>query len=235
MIVRKLDAVLPAIAACSHHLILKYQIEVMSKKLLLVVIATSFSALLHAQNNRCAFENLFTMKPGMSKPTVIDTIHKKYSTIALVKTETEKRPPYGTGGDSIFLETLTYKAGGIKIPCFSGTNNVLRMDFADDKLYKAYIGTEYSQMKYPDLMSNFNALRSSIKKSWKFEHEVKVSGSNVEGFGYAYTKTDQKTNKPETCTLQYVKIKGNSPSTDKYILEVIWANLQNTRMEGTAY
>ncbi|MEX6689064.1 hypothetical protein QTN47_16265 [Danxiaibacter flavus] len=207
----------------------------MSKKLLLVIIATVFSALLHAQTARCAFENLFTIKPGMSKPTVVDTINSRYSNIKLVNTESEKRPPYGSGGDSIVLETLTYKAGGIKIPCFNGTNNVLRMDFADDKLYKAYIGTEYSQLKYPDLMSNFNALRNSIKKSWKFEHEIKVSGSNVEGFGYAYTKNQEKTNKPETCTLQYVKIKGSSPSADKYILEVIWANLQNTRMEGSAY
>ncbi len=208
----------------------------MFKKLLVATIALAFYTVSHAQSNRCAFENLFTIKPGMNKPAVIDTINTKYSNVVLAKTESEKRPPYGTsGGDSIVLETITYKANGVRIPCFSGNNNVLRMDFADDKLYKAYIGTEYSQMKYPDLMSNFNALRASIKKSWKFEHEVKVSGSNVEGFGYSYTKTQEKTNKPETCTLQYVKIKGSSPSADKYILEVIWANLQNTRMEGSAY
>lgn len=207
----------------------------MFKKLLIVIITIAFTTLLHSQTPSCAFENLFTIKPGMSKPTVVDTVNNKYKNIKLVNTESEKRPPYSSGGDSIVLETLTYKANGIKIPCFEGANNVLRMDFADDKLYKAYIGTEYSQLKYPDLMSNFNALRSSIKKSWKYEHEIKVSGSNVEGFGYVYSKTQEKTSKPETCTLQYVKIKGSSPSADKYILEVIWANLQNTRMEGSAY
>ena len=209
--------------------------EVMSKKLLLVIIAAAFSGLLHAQTQPCAFEDLFTIRPGMSKPAVVDTINNNYN-VTLVKTESEKRPPYkSSGGDSIFLETLTYKASGIDKGCFHGSNSVFRMDFADNKLYKAYIGTEYSQAQYADLMSNFTSLRKSIKKSWKYESEVKVSGSNVEGFGYSYTKTEKKTSKPETCTLQYVKMKGNSPSADKYVLEVVWANLQNTRMEGSAY
>jgi hypothetical protein len=189
----------------------------------------------YAQTSTCAFEDLFTIRPGMGKPAVVDTINNNYQ-VTLIKTESETKPPYASsGGDSILVETLTYKTNGVAKTCFHGANSILRLDFADNKLYKAYIGTDYGQPQYSDLMSNFTSLRNSIKKSWKYEKELKVSGSNVEGFGYSYTKTDKKTNKPEICTLQYVKIKGNTPSADKYLLEVIWANLQNTRMEASAY
>ena len=37
------------------------------------------------------------------------------------------------------------------------------------------------------------------------------------------------------CMLQYVKISNGSPANDKYILEILWANLNNTRMENSMF
>ena len=54
------------------------------------------------------------------------------------------------------------------------------------------------------------------------------------GFGYDYTKTKETTNKTEKISLQYVDNRTNDPKSN-YIVEVIWANLKNTRMEHSNY
>jgi len=76
-----------------------------------------------------------------------------------------------------------------------------------------------------------------IKAKWAHEKAMKLSGGNIEGVGYDYTKTKNainKTNKTEKISLQYVDIETNNPKTN-YLLEVLWANLENTRMEGSNY
>jgi hypothetical protein len=186
---------------------------------------------IHAQQT-CAFQKLFTFKPGMSKMVVLDSVNKTYQ-LAIADTKTQKLPPYkNSGGDSIVNEIISYKIDNS--PCFRGTNTKLFLEFADNKLYKAYIVTEYSKTAYQDMISNFNTLRSSIKPYWKYEKEVKISGDNFLGFGYDYTKQKNATLKTEKVSLQYVDVQTNNSATT-YQLELLWANLENTRMEGSNY
>jgi hypothetical protein len=200
---------------------------------LLIFFLSSLAYTVNAQESvPCGFHRLFTFKPGMSKTVVLDSVNKTYR-LRIENTNIEKLPPYkSSGGDSIVKEIVSYKIDGS--PCFTGRNSKLYLQFADDKLYKAYLVTEYPKSAYQEMITNFNSLRSSIKPYWKYEKEIKLSGNNTLGFGYDYTKIQAPTTKTEKVSLQYV-----DPQTDKknipYQLEVLWVNLENTRMESSNY
>jgi hypothetical protein len=207
----------------------------MNKSILLSLFILGNSLFLHAQDtSTCGFETLFTIKAGMSKAEVMDLINKKFQgSLRLVNTRAEKLPPYkGSGGDSIIKEIFSYKRDSS--PCFHGRNTLLQLEFADNKLYKAYISTEYSKTAYQDMMTNYNFLRNVIKVKWPYEKETKLSGGNIIGFGYDYTKTKTTTNKTEKISLQYVDSRTNDQATP-YLLEVLWANLANTRMQSSNF
>ena len=181
----------------------------------------------------CLFERLFSLKPGMDMPSVIAALNK-YSRIVLQEETSEKRKPYAaTGGDSILLHTITYRIDSAD--CLKGKVVTAKFDFADGRLYKAYMESMYSGNEFPEMMTSFNSLHQQILKSWKIEKQVTMKGEGSEGFGYNFYKTLDKKVKLDMCTLQYVKDKGSSPGSDKYHLEILWVNLNNTRMENSMY
>src|SRR6476620_6856170 len=196
---------------------------------ILTLMYISGSLFLHAQDSlTCGFETLFTIKAGMDKAEVMALMNKYYPS-NLVKTEMVKLPPYkGSGGDSIVKETLTYKRD--ITPCFKGLNTLLKFEFGDNKLYKAYIMTEFPKTAYQDMMSNYNFLRNVIKAKWTYEAATKMAEGTIVGFGYDYTKTEKPTNKTEKVSLQYVD-RATDNNNINYLLEVLWANLQNTRID----
>ncbi|HEY6978581.1 MAG TPA: hypothetical protein VH396_19920 [Chitinophagaceae bacterium] len=209
----------------------------MNKSILISIFILANSLFLHAQNKdtlTCGFETLFTIKTGMSKAEVMDLVNNKYqSDLPLVKTQVEKLPPYkGSSGDSIVKEILSYKPNFSQ--CFHGRNTMVQLEFADDKLYKAYISTEYPKTAYQDMMTNYSFLRNVIKGKWASEKATKLSGENIVGFGYDYTKPKTSANKTEKVSLQYVDSRVNNQGTP-YILEVLWANLTDTRMQNSNY
>src|SRR4051794_26053731 len=131
---------------------------------------------------QCGFERLFTIKPGMDKAQVMDLVNENnYGKFS--RTQIEKLPPYkGSGGDSILKEILIYTPTSVR--CFKGNNTLLKLEFADNKLYKAYISTEYPKASYKEMISNYNLLRDVIKAQWPYEKEVKLSSEKIVGFGY---------------------------------------------------
>ena len=185
-----------------------------------------------AQKQKCGFEMLFKIKPGMSKMEVMDSIQKAFS-LAPTRTTLEKLPPYAkTGGDSIVKEIILYEVE--QSTCFHGQQTKFQLEIADNKLYKVYMSTQFAKSAYQDLISNYNDLRSVIKPKWAFERETKLAYDNIVGFGYDYSKTKKITNKTEKISLQYVDNDVKN-TNGYYLLEVIWANLANTRMEGSNY
>jgi hypothetical protein len=210
----------------------KPKLNFMSRSIFIFIFISS-SLFLRAQDTlTCGFETLFTLKAGMSKPEVIDLINRNYPS-NLVHTQIEKLPPYkGSGGDSIVKETFSYKRD--ITPCFKGHNTLLQLEFADNVLYKAYISTEFPKTAYGDMISNYNFLRNVIKAKWIQEKGIKLSSGNILGFGYDYTKAKIPNQKIEKVTLQYVDRATNNPKVD-YLLEVLWINLKNTRMESSNY
>ena len=202
-------------------------------KVILSLLLSYFVNMTSAQENQpCAFQSLFTFKPGMNKMVVLDSINRAYK-INIVDHKITKVPPYkGSSGDSIMKEVVTYDINGS--PCFKGHNSKLHLEFADSKLYKAYIVTNYQKGDYQELISNFNTLRGSIKPYWKYEKETKVTGTDMHGFGYDYMKVKNASPKTEKVSLQYVDMQ-TGKNIGTYQLEVLWINLANTRMESSNY
>jgi hypothetical protein len=203
------------------------------KRFLIAFFIISLSVSAIAQTSPCGFEKLFTIHPGMQKPFVIDTLNKSYK-VSLVSDKIEKLPPYAkTGGDSIINEIITYKSDSSS--CFWGSNSQLTLSFADGKLYKAYLSTQYPKSSFQQLTDNYNMLRNTIKPKWKFEKGIKISGGNTLGYGYDYSNTSKPSLKEDKVSLHYVDEKADSPYSGYYLLEVVWANLANTRMERSNY
>jgi len=205
----------------------------MYRPILIFVLFLGMSFPLLAQDTlTCGFETLFTIKAGMAKSDVVAFIDNNYKA-ALVDNHMEKIPPYKGGkGDSIIKEILSYKAD--QQTCFHGRNTLFQLEFADNKLFKAYLSTMYPKTEYENMIANYNSLRNVIKSKWAYEKEIKISGDNMVGFGYDYTKTKSTNKKTEKVSLMYIDSRSNDPASN-YLLEVLWANLKNTRMEGSNY
>ncbi len=202
------------------------------RRIIFVFCLFTFAYTTNAQTPTCGFQRLFTFKPGMSKTVVLDSVDKTYQ-LPVTEKRIEKLPPYKeTGGDSIVNEIIVYDIKNSS--CLKGSDTKLFLEFADDKLYKAYFVTEYSKSAYQDMIDNFNSLRGSIKPFWKYEKSIKLSGENMIGFGYDYSKVSRSTLKTEKVSLQYVDVQTNN-SSSPYQLEILWANLEGTRMEGSNY
>jgi hypothetical protein len=204
----------------------------MLKIILILCLPALFVTTNAQQIQPCGFQKLFTIEPGTNKMTVLDLVNKSFK-LTIVRRSMDKIPPYKTsGGDSIVQETMEYQTDSSA--CFKGKNTKLYLEFADSKLYKAYFVTEYSKAAYQEMVSNFNSLRNSIKTFWKFEKEIKISGNNTIGFGYDYMNTEASSPKANKVSLQYMDPK-ITDKNDPYQLEVLWANLDNTRMETSNY
>jgi hypothetical protein len=205
----------------------------MSRSILIFILILGNSFSLHAQDTlTCQFERLFKIKAGMTKTDVVAYIGDNYKA-TLINTDVSKLPPYkGSKGDSIIKEILSYKPD--QQTCFNGRNTLFQLEFADNKLYKAYLSTMYPKSQYQDMIANYNSLRNVIKTEWAYEKEIKISGDNMAGFGYDYTKTKKTGKKTEKVSLMYVDSRSDDPSGN-YLLEVLWANLANTRMESSNY
>ena len=201
--------------------------------LIFIVLSPCFINAQSQPKNYCQFERLFTVEPGMNMPSAIAQLQKN-SKITLLKQMSDKFKPYSkAGGDSILHETVIYRIDSNE--CLKGGNNSIKFEFADGKLYKAFLETYYGQNDYADMMANFDFLHKEILKHWKYEKEIRLDGETVQGFGYNFYKTLDKKAKLDMCTLQYVKISGSNPGNDKYVLEILWANLNNTRMENSMF
>jgi hypothetical protein len=185
-----------------------------------------------AKQQLCGFEKLFAVKPGMDMPASIAALSKN-SKITLLSQTQDKLKPYASGGDSIVHDVITYRIDSSA--CFHGRNNLIRFEFADGKLYKAYLESSYGEKEYADMMANFDFLHSEILKSWKYQKQITIAGGSASGMGYIFNKTQDKKAKVNMCQLQYVKTDSRNVETDMYKLEVLWANLNNTRMENSMY
>jgi len=205
----------------------------MRKPFILIFCLGFYLAALSQTNRECAFELLFTIQPGLDKAVFLDSIHKT-ANAALVSSSIDKVAPYkGTGGDSITVENYVYSIQSVS--CFSGKNAKFTVSFADNLLFKVYISTEFQKNEMSEMLSNYNMLRNVIKPKWQFEKSTKVSGNNLVGFGYRYTKTQKVSKKTENILLMYIDDNVSNKTNSNYTLEVVWANLANTRMQSSNY
>ncbi len=157
----------------------------------------------------------------------------QYSKITLLSQTAEKLKPYASGGDSIVHEVVTYRIDSSQ--CFQGRNTLVKFEFADGKLFKAYIASSYGKNEFADMMSNFDFLHKEVLKSWKYQKQITISGGSASGMGYIFNKTQDKKAKADMCQLQYVKTDSRNVETEMYKLELLWVNLNNTRMENSRY
>jgi hypothetical protein len=182
----------------------------------------------------CSFEKLFAATPGTDMPSAVTQL-QAYNQITLINQTSAKLKPYqNKGGDSILHETVTYRIDSSE--CLKGKKSTVKFEFANGKLFKAFIETTYGTNEFNELMANFDFLHNEIKKQWKFEHGISVGGgTSAEGSGYVFNKTTGKKAKLDMCMLQYIKNNSSNPNNINYTLEILWVNLNNTRMESSAF
>lgn len=183
----------------------------------------------------CNFETFFTVKPGQSKALVQKTLAKNFS-LKLVSLESARiKPPYiKKPKDSILREIITYSIESGK--CFLGKNSNMLVEFADGKLYKVQLYTQYDITEEEQMLSNFAKLKGSITKTYPFIKKMALRGEVLKGEGYMCSKSKKPQGKKvEQCNVQYVQLESTVTKQKYYQLEVIWANLNNTRMESSYY
>lgn len=206
----------------------------MKRNTLFVCLLLAGNYLFAQKPATCGFERLFAVHPGEDKRTITDEMKQAYHATQLSITANNIKPDYiASEKDSILIETITYHIDSSA--CFQGHTQTLRLSFADNKLFKAYISAEFSKDQFDEMEDNLNALRKTIQNTYPHERAIKIKGTDVSGFGYTYTKDKRSKLKPDVVNAQYVL--QNLPGTPRqfYLLEFTWSNLNNTRMQGSNY
>ncbi|CAN5550808.1 hypothetical protein BH10BAC2_BH10BAC2_40490 [soil metagenome] len=172
------------------------------------------------QNASYAFERLFNLKEGLSKEAVADSITNIYNL-----------DPVSAGRNNS-SSILIYKTE--TIACFKGSGSKLQFEFINNKLYKAYIQTEFARADYYEMLDNFNALRSMIKPGWEHEKEIKYAMDNLVSTGYDYSKAKQTKSKTDKISLQYINTKPDK-GFGIYLLQLSWINSSHGGIESIVY
>lgn len=164
----------------------------------------------------CIFDRLFSLKEGLSKEAVTDSIRNMYNI-----------DPVNSNGSA-----LIYKAGAIA--CFKGSGIRLQFEFVNNTLRKAFIQTEFARADYYEMLDNFNALRNMIKPGWVHEKEIKYAMDNLVSTGYDYSKARQVKSQADKISLQYISTKPDK-GYGIYLLKLSWINSSATGIESIAY
>lgn len=191
-----------------------------------------YSAGVFAQQNAgCTFERLFNLKTGLSKEVVKDSLSRMHG-FTLVSTTLQTKASNAVAQKTNSKEILVYRIDAGE--CFNGANSKLQLEFAEDKLNKALIQTEFARADYYDMLDNFTALRNKIKPGWEREKEIKATSGNLVSSGFDYSKAKQPNHKTEKVSLQYIHTKP-AEGYGIYLLQLSWINPTGAAIETISY
>jgi hypothetical protein len=182
-------------------------------------------------NVSCAPERLFSLREGLSKEAVADSIKSMYNIVSS-NSYIQRAAETGRSANTAIKETVIYtiKAGA----CINGTNGKLQFEYVNNKLQKAYLQTIFARADYYDMLDSFNILRNMIKPGWEREKEFKQSADNLVSTGYDYSKAKQSKSKTEKISLQYISTKPGK-GYGIYLLQLTWVNTGNSGFETIVY
>lgn len=202
------------------------------KTILVLLIAVLFSCGGMAQlSSSCVFESLFTLKEGISKEAVADSIKNIYG-LQPLNSRAQDNIIHTGNSNKISKELLIYSTETME--CFKGNNSKLYFEFINNRLSKACIQTEFARADYYEMLDNFNALRSILKPRWEHEKEIKSSLDNLVSTGYDYSKAKQAKSKAENLSLQYIHTKPDK-GYGIYLLQLSWINNSKKGIETIVY
>jgi len=182
-------------------------------------------------NTSCALERLFSLKEGLSKEAVADSIKSIYSTVPS-NSYIQRNAGTGRNVNSAIKETVIYTIKAA--PCINGADAQLQFEYVNNKLQKAYLQTVFVRADYYDMLDNFNAFRNIIKPGWEREKEFKQSAGNLVSTGYDYSRARQSKSQTDRISLQYICTKpGKGYGT--YLLQLTWVNADNSGFEAIVY
>lgn len=182
-------------------------------RLILTVLYIISITMLVSQSN-CDYENLFPIELGLIKFNVIITIStlENYSVDEKAnKGSFDRWETYDKKtGLRVFKSYFNYKFDNHK--CYKGSDNVLNLYFVDDRLYKMFMITKFSNTELEKCQNNYNVLVEICKH--KFPDWGKSAILN--------TKTKEQIG---TCHYFYPEpseINGNKVEHLNIIMEIIY-------------
>lgn len=170
-------------------------------------------------------ESILALGAGSSKDAVTNAV-KNIDGITTISSNEQNPLAQDYKKNATTNETLIYKINSGN--CFRGNNTLIRFEFENGKLFKAYITTQFANVDYYDMQDNFNALRNMLKASFENEKQTKKTSGILISNGYTFSN---KRNKAKT-ELTYIS---GQEKKGIYLLQLSWVNEHNEGIETILY
>lgn len=212
----------------------------MKKKQSFIIICMLLIAInLQAQ---CTIDNIFPVKPGFTK-------FKSTTTIAQNSNIREDNESYKYDVSNNWIDSYGYKHSNFyylyTIPCLSVNNNKLRLQFANDHLYKINIELRYSKEEFDKCMETYNLILNLYKKHYFYVGVNTISNYKDEKIGegenfnlYPANKRKDYNNIEITYKIVYEwkSIDGEkydfTGNVDHYLINISYSDLAGTKLKN---
>lgn len=224
----------------------------------ILFILLSIISLVSYGQTRCTFENIFPVTTGITKFKAMTTIASLNNIKVDEKFELHNRllninrwyKDEYLKGDSVFLSTLSYDYTYHN--CLGGDKTRLNLRFADDKLYRLTITSDFPNSKFGKCMENYNSLIAIFKNyftDWtEFDWKNTFSNEQIgEGYYFFPTKEDIRDNvKLNFLSIGYEVVYeykwddykqdyARTGKVDRYSIKIVYYNLKGTKLTVDGY
>lgn len=199
----------------------------------------------------CSLNDLFPVKPGMTKFTAINKIN---SLVGYTKVSDEDElyelDYLKQEGKKARLTTMTYSVP--KGVCYTASDAQLVLTFDGDNLYKVEYFLKYSPSSYNEMVRQYNQIVSALKLSKAFKYSAPVTWTDqVEktqiGEGWSFHNPQKNEDENEGVSVDYKLDRRNQltrneitrdlqfTKTENYVLEIQWVDLNFTVQDNRGH
>jgi hypothetical protein len=200
-------------------------------------------------SGQCSLDKLFPVKVGISKFQAINTLNLQNNISEVRDLLNYWSQPDYLKGDSIFESQVNFKFK--THTCVHNTNNIVLLSFADKKLYKITLRIWFKPNEFNQCLVNYDQILESLKIEYPYYKHFISSNRETdeqigEGFWMYRSQEEEYKDKFEMISIEYKmehEIIWNkytdemvkTGTIDKYLLEITFVNLKNTKFDSRGY
>ena len=198
---------------------------------------------------QCYTDLLFPVKVEMSKFQAINTLNLQENVYEVKDALNYWNHPEYLDGDSIYYSQVNFKFR--KHNCIKSTDNIVLLSFADQKLYQLTLRIWFMPKDFDECLANYNQILESLKMEFPYYNGFITSNKETdeqigEGFWMYKSEEEKHKDKFEEVSIgykikyekkwsEYYKELYKTGNIDKYLLEITFSNLKDTKLDRRGY
>jgi hypothetical protein len=222
--------------------------KTMKNQIILIIVFGLYSNIKVC--GQCNTDYLFPVNINMSKFQAINSLNLKDNICEVKNVLNYWSHPDYLKGDSVYNSQVNFKYKTHS--CIKSNENVVLLNFADMKLYKMILRIWFKPEDFNKCLENYNQILESLKMEFPVYNEyiyyTDTTTKEQEGEGYWLYKSEEEKHKDkfeqgsigynieyEENRSGYTKEWYKTGNIDKYLLEIIFINCKETKLDRRGY